>query len=145
MPAKTLSAMVKFAVVPILVLAIPSFCCAFEGIDLVTKERAKELGLVIRWNPAGPDAVRVVLEFENKGELKNYTRVELGMLEGDKLLMSSTLREEEAKPGQVVVSFAADRKKLEQIELKVVVQYGPRSRTGYVIRVKEFVDLENTR
>jgi hypothetical protein len=143
MPAKTLGAMVKFSVVPVLLFAIPNLCCAFESIDIVTKERAKELGLVIKWNPAGPDAVRVVLEFENKGEWKGYSRVELSMYQGDRLLMSSTLREEEAKPGHVVVSFAADRKKLNQIQLKVVTEDG--ERVGYVISVKDFVDLEKTR
>jgi hypothetical protein len=142
MPVKTI---LNFSAVSFLALALPSFCCALEDIDVLTKERAKELGLVIQSNPAGPDAVRVVLEFGPKGELKNYKRVELAMYEGGRLLMSSTLREEEAKPGHVVVSFAADRKKLDQIELKIVVQYGPRSRTGYVLKLTEFVNLEKAR
>ncbi|HEV3145559.1 MAG TPA: hypothetical protein VGZ47_16820 [Gemmataceae bacterium] len=144
MKEKMIGMMFKFSVVLVLLLAMPSLGCAFESIDIVTKERAKELGVEIRWNPAGPDAVRVVLEFETKGELKSYTRVELAMHEGDKLLMSSTLREEEAKPGHVVVSFAADRKKLPQIQLRVVTQNGG-ERTGYEISVKDFVDLEKLR
>jgi len=142
MPVKT---MLKFSAVALLLLAIPRCSFALEDLDVVTKERAKELGLVIQWNPAGSDVVRVVLEFEPKGELKNYKRVELAMYEGDRLLMSSSLREEEAKPGYVVVSFAADRKKLDQIEMKIVVQYGPRSRTGHVLPLKEFVNLEKAR
>src|SRR5262249_4621037 len=121
MPVKKIGTMLTFLVVPVLALTIPRFCFALEEIEFVTKDRAKELGLVIQWNPAGPDAVRVVLDFKPKGELKNYTRVELAMHEGERLLMASTLKEEEAKPGHVVVSFAADRKKLPQIELKVVV------------------------
>jgi len=144
MPVKKISTMLTFLVAPVLALTIPTFCFALEEIEFVTKERAKELGLVIEWNAAGPDAVRVVLDFETKGELKNYTRVELSMHEGEKLLMSSTLKEEDAKPGHVVVSFAADRKKLNQIELKVVVGQLD-GRVGHIIPVKDFVDLEKAR
>ena len=144
MPVEKISTMLRFSAVSVLVLTIPSFCFALEEIEFVSRERAKELGLVIQWNSAGPDAVRVVLDFETKGELKNYTRVELSMHEGDKLLMSSTLKEEEAKPGHIVVSFAAERKKLPQIELKIVVGQLD-GRVGHVIPVKDFVDLEKAR
>ena len=138
-------AILKFSVLTFLLVAIPSLCCALEDIELVTQERAKELGLEIKANAAGPDAVRVVLEFETKGELKDYSRVALEMHDGEKLLLSSTLREEKGQPERVVVSFAADRTKLEKITLKVVVQYSARGRTGHVLRVKEFVDLEKVR
>jgi hypothetical protein len=118
---------------------VPSPCRAFEEIEIVTKERAKALGLEIRSNAAGPDAVRVELEFAVNGELKNYNRVALEMYDGDKLLLSSTLKEEESKPGHVVVSFAASRAKLDKISLKVVTFDG--TRVGHVISVKDFVDL----
>ena len=59
--------------------------------------------------------------------------------------MSSTLREEKSRPGHVVVSFAADRTKLDKITLRVVTQDSDGERIGYVIGVKEFVDLEKLR
>jgi hypothetical protein len=113
------------------------------SIELVTKERAKELGMEIRSNPAGPDTVRVVLEFEAKGELKNFTRVDLEIHEAGKLQLSSSLRDEGAKPGHIVVSFAADRAKLDQVTLRVVTQSAPRTMTGHDLRVKDFVELKN--
>jgi len=54
------------------------------------------------------------------------------------------LKEEESKPGRVVVSFAADRAKLDQFTLKVVTQSGL-ERIGHVIRVKDFVELDKFR
>lgn len=125
--------------------AIPSRCQALEEIEFVSKERAKALGLKVTSNAAGPDAVRVVLEFEAKGELKDYSRVALEMQDEGKLLLSSTLREDKSAPGRVVVSFAADRTRLDQLTMKVVVQHSARGRTGHVIKVKEFVDLEKLR
>jgi hypothetical protein len=113
------------------------------SIEFVTKERAKELGMEIRSNPAGPDAVRVVLEFDVKGELKNFTRVDLEIHEAGKLQLSSSLRDESAKPGHVAVSFAADRAKLDQLTLRVVTQSAPRTMTGHDLRVKDFVELKN--
>ncbi|HUE73927.1 MAG TPA: hypothetical protein VMP01_23810 [Pirellulaceae bacterium] len=116
----TISAVAVFLVVA------PSPCFALEDIEFVTKERAKSLGLEINSSAAGPDAVLVVLEFETKGELKDYSRVALEMEDEGKLLLSSTLREEKSPSGRVIVSFAADRTKLDKLTLKVVVQYSER-------------------
>ena len=116
--------------------ATPSF--AMMSIEFVTKERAKALGMEIRSNPAGPKAVRVELEFERKGELKDFARVDLEMRDGEKWV-SASLREEQSTPGHVVVSFAADRANLDKITLRVVIQPAPRDMTGYELRVKDFV------
>ncbi|MGA2496169.1 MAG: hypothetical protein ABSH20_00420 [Tepidisphaeraceae bacterium] len=86
------------------------------------------------------------LEFEAKGALKEFRRVDLEIKEGEKLLVRSSLREEESKPGHVVVpghivvSFAADRVHLDNSTLWVVV--GVRAGSVYEIPVKDFVDLE---
>jgi hypothetical protein len=125
--------------------ATANLCSALEDIEIVTKERAKELGLEVRVNAAGPEAVRIELEFETKGELQNYTRVALEMRDGEKLITSSTLKEEPAKAGRIIVGFAADRASLNKIELKVVTQDSPRSRSGHILRVHEFVELAKLR
>jgi hypothetical protein len=67
-------------------------CFAMMSIEFVTKERAKALGMEIRSNPAGPKAVRVELEFERKGELKDFARVDLEFKDGEKWV-SASLRE----------------------------------------------------
>ncbi len=128
-----------------LLISVPSECFALMSIENVTRERAKELGLQIRANAAGPDTVRVEMEFEIKGELKNFSRVDLELHDGGKLLMTSTLREDKSKAGRVVVSFAADRGKFDQITLRIVTQSSARSRTGHDVRVKYFVDLKEVR
>jgi len=114
------------------------------SIEEVSKPRAKELGIEITAN-AGPDAVRITLEFDARGEFKSYARVDLEVRDGGKLLVSSTLREEPSPPGRILVSFAADRANLDKITLKVVVQPAPRTMTGYVLRVRDFVDLAKPR
>jgi hypothetical protein len=133
-----------FALAVLLAVA-PNRSHALESIELVTKERAKALGLEIRSEAAGPDAVLVVLEFDTKGELKNYHRVALELHDGGKVLATSTLKEEQSKPGRVLVSFTADRAKLDQFTLKVVTESSARERIGHVIRVKDFVDLDKLR
>jgi hypothetical protein len=132
------------SVLAVLLTVAPNRSYALELIETVTKEQAKLLGLQIRSNAAGTDAVLIVLEFETKGELKNYHRVALELHDRGKLLATSTLKEEESKPGRVVVSFAADRAKLDQFTLKVVTQSGL-ERVGHVIRVKDFVKLDKLR
>jgi hypothetical protein len=136
---------VTITVLAILLTVAPNRSYALESIEIVTKERAKALGLEIRANAAGPDAVRIKLEFAIQGELTDYHRVALELHDGGKLLATSTLKHDESKPGRVVVSFAADRANLDQFTLKVVTQSGPRTRTGHVIQVKNFVELDKLR
>ena len=132
------------SVLTLLLVTTPSVCFALMSIEHVSKERAKELGMEIRTKQAGPDGARIELEFETKGELKSFVRVDLEIREGEKSLLFATLREEPSKPGRVVVSFAADRATLDKITLRVVVG-APGNLTGHDIRVKDFVDLEKDR
>jgi len=132
------------SVLTLLLVTTPSVCFALMSIEHVSKERAKELGMEIRTKQAGPDGARIELEFETKGELKNYIRVDLEIREGEKSLLSSSLREEQSKPGRVVVSFAADRAILDKITLRVVTG-APMDMRGHELRVKDFVYLEKVR
>src|SRR6266550_6413842 len=116
-------------------------CFAMMSIASVSPARAKELGMEIRSQPAGPDAVRVELELETRGELKYFNRVDLEIRDGGKLLISSALMpENRSKPGHVVVVFTAARAQLDKITLMVVV--GDFGDVGYALRVKDFVDLK---
>ena len=132
------------SVLTLLLVTTPSVCFALMSIEHVSKERAKELGMEIRTKQAGPDGARIELEFETKGELKKYIRVDLEIHEGEKWVLSSTLWEEQSKPGRVVVSFAADRAILDKITLRVVTG-APMDMSGHELRVKDFVDLEKVR
>lgn len=117
---------------------------AMMSIEEVDSGRAKQLGMEVRARAAGPELVRVELEFDATGTLKNFERVELEMREGGKLLLSATLREERSGAGHIRAGFAADRGSLDQLTLRVVTGMG-RTRTGYDLPVKDFVDLAKVR
>ena len=144
MPSQNTAAIIKYSLLTTLLAAAVNRCHAFESIEVVTKERAKELGMEIRASPAGPDAVRVELAFESKGELKGYSRVALEIHDEGKLHLSATLREEPSKPGHIVVSFAADRTRFSGLTLKVVTLSGG-ERVGRVLQIRDFVDLAKVR
>ena len=131
------------AVAVFLVLA-PSPCFALWGIAPVSKEGAKELGMQVRSEPAGPNHVTVELEFKPEGKLKDFSRVDLRIGQGDNPPVTAPLREDRSKPGRVVVSFTADRAQLDKLTLWVMV---PESLGGtiYDLRVKDFVELQNDR
>ena len=131
----------RIVLLPLLFLALPNWCFALIPIENVTPERAKALGLEIRSNAAGPDAVRVELAFEIKGELQEFSRVDLIMESEGKLLLHSTLQPESSQSGHVVVGFAADRSCLDKLTLRVVTQSSERSRVGHDLQVSKFVDL----
>lgn len=117
-------------------------CFAMMSIAHVSKERAKELGIEIRSQAAGPHAVWVELEFKARGKLKNFSRVDLEIREGEKLLVGyAALREKRSSSGSVVVGFMADRACLDRITLTMVVG-APMNMAGYVLRLKDFPGLE---
>ena len=121
----------------LLFFATPAF--ALWEIAEVTKDQAKELKIEVRSSPAGPNDVRVELEFKPAGQLKEYDRVELHLGTGDKDLVAP-LKEEKSKDGNVVVSFSADHARLDQIRLWIMV---PGVLGGYVyeLRAKDFVEI----
>jgi|SRR5262245_12134106 len=131
------------AVLAVLLVA-PSPCFALWGIASVSKERAKEMGMEVRSERAGPNHVRVELEFKIEGKLKDFSRVDLRIGEGDNQTVTAPLREDRSKPGRVLVSFTADRAQLDKLKLRVMV---PESDGGtiYDLRVKDFVEREKGR
>ena len=112
---------------------------AYMSIEEVSKARAKELGMEVRTVQAGPDVVRIELEFKADGDLKSFERVDLELMEGGKLVLESTLKEEKATPGHVMVGFAAARAHLDGMTLRVVTGT-PRDYTGYDLRLKDFIE-----
>jgi hypothetical protein len=133
---------VHLSVLAPLLLLVPIRSLAMMEIDDVSRARAKELGIEVRSNPAGPDAVRVELEFEPKGDLKPYERVDLEMTEGGKLLLFCSLKEERSqRQGHVMVSFAADRTRIEQITVRIVTGF-PGNYTGHDLRARDFVEVK---
>jgi hypothetical protein len=134
----------SIAAVAVFLVVVPSPCFALWGIAHVSKERAKEMGMEVRSKAAGPNDVRVELEFKPEGELKNFSRVDLRISEGGKSLVTAPLQEDRSKPGRVVVSFSADRSRLDQINLWVMVP-ASLGGTAYQLRVKDFVELEKGR
>lgn len=133
-------------------LVVPNSCFALWEIESVSKERAKELGMEIRSEQAGPNRVWVKIEFKTEGELKTFadneskdrSSVELHIGEGDKPSVTAPLREDRSKPGRIVVSFTADRAQLDKLSLWVMVP-GELGGTIYLLVVKEFVEPKKDR
>jgi hypothetical protein len=146
-PIVTISAVAVFFVIA------PSPCLALWGIAPVSKAGAKELGMEVRSTAAGPDQVRVELDFKTEGKLerfipggkfKDWSGVELRVGEGKNLLVTAPLLEDRSKPGRVVVSFTADRAQLDKLKLRVFVAESDGG-TIYDLPVKDFVELKKDR
>ncbi len=115
------------------------------SLDVISRDWARELGAEIRVTSAGPHEVRVELELKTEGALKNFSRVELELTDGKKLLVTSTLREERPSLGRVVVGFATGKTNLEKITLKVVTGKGTRDQVSYDLKLKAILDPGKTR
>jgi hypothetical protein len=134
---------INFVILNLLLFAASSQCFAMIFHEPVSKERAKELGMEIRWKGDGTNTVWVELEFQTEGPfksfaddyLKKHSRVELRMVEG----LSAALREDRSKPGRILVSFTAARAQLDQLSLWVRLPAFS-GETLYTLSVKDFVE-----
>lgn len=122
-------------------------CFALWDIEIVSKERATELGMVVRPTAAGPNHVQVELEFKAEGKLKDFSQVDLRVGKGDDLAVAAALREDRSKPGRVAVRFTADRARLDQFTLAVWVPYRDGGLGGavYELPLKDFVETKQAR
>ena len=143
---------ISLAVLVVLLVA-PGRCFALWVTAPVSKERAKELGMEVRSTAAGPNQVRVELEFKTEGKFEKFSPqgkfqgfcgVELQIGEGKNPLVTAPLREDRSKPGRVAVSFTADRAQLEKLKLCVFVTESDGG-TIYQLAVKDFVELKKDR
>jgi predicted DNA-binding antitoxin AbrB/MazE fold protein len=125
----------------VLLLASSSPCFGMMSIGYVSKERANKLGMELRVGAAGPESVWVELEFKTEGVFKHFNRVDLHPGEGKKISVIASLQKKRAKPGHVLGRFSSDRDHLEKISLWVVT--GARSDVGHILRMTDFVDLDN--
>jgi hypothetical protein len=129
-------------VLAVLLFVAPTSSLALRSIGVVTKEQARDMGIVVRATPAGPEAAWVELEFKPQGPLKDFHHVELEANEGEKLLIAyAPLREERKSSGSVVVRFMANRAHLEKITLCIVAGLD----AGFDVRLKDFIALDQIR
>jgi hypothetical protein len=135
----------NISVLTFLLVAASSPCFALWSVGQVSKEQAKELGMVIRSKASGTNTVWVVLERKTEGKLKSFSHVELLIKEGEKSLVSAPMQEDRSRPGRVVVSFTADRSYLDKIALCMMVADMMPGGTIYELQVKDFVELEKLR
>jgi hypothetical protein len=128
-----------FVSVLALFLAVaPSPCFALWDVALVTPELAKEMDMEVRSMAAGPYHVTVELDFPTEGALKDFSRVDLRISEGDNPLVTAPLQEDRSKPGRVMVSFTVDRAQLPKLNLRVMVPGGAGG-SIYDLQVRDFV------
>jgi len=145
---KTAFSIAAFAI--LLVASRPGLALTWGG--PVSKERAKELGMEVRSEPASPNQVNVELEIKTNDTMKRlfegtsneFSGVQLRVGDGDNPSLTARLLEDRSKPGRVVVSFTADRTQLDKLALWVWVP-GELGRGIYKLRVKDFIEPEKGR
>lgn len=136
-----MKAIFYISAVAVLLFFAPGPCFALWGLAPVSKDQAKELGMEVRTKATVPNHVIVELEFKAEDKLKNFSRVDLRIGEGDNPPVTAALREDRSKPGSVIVHFTAERDQLDKINLWVMV---PRSRGGtiYTLHAADFVEVK---
>lgn len=127
----------------LLTTAFSSPCFALQENELVSQQRAKELGVTLRSHLNGESGVKVWIEFQPKGELEEFSRVELRIQAGKKCVVDAPL-ETSRSADKVAAAFSSDPEFLKQSTVTIIVP-AELGRVGYQFRVKDFVNLEKYR
>ncbi len=121
-------------------LSAPSF--GLITIHPVTAQEVKDWKIEVRAMPAGPEDMRVEIEFPAEDQFKGFKRVDFRMHGDDgKMLAVLQLKEERGKDGRILVSFATSRQNLGKIAIWVVTGGGASVGGAYEIKPAAFVDL----
>ena len=91
-------------------------CFGDIGIESVSKERAKELGVTITTKMVAANEVGVWLEFARKGKLQTFSFAKLKTPSGERRL---TLAPEKQTKDSVVVYFSTDKEHLATSTLRL--------------------------
>ena len=129
----------------LLIATIP--CFAMISVGYLSKEQAKELGITMKHRTNGDAGVMVWLEFKKEGFLEKFSYAELRMKDAKgKHLVSAMLQPRPVVHGQpteiVSVAFSADPAQLENCAFMVVAYGSSRGDVGYVLNVKDFLDVK---
>lgn len=114
---------------------------ALMSVGIITKERAKELGIEVRAKPGGPDHAWVELEFKPEGKLERFRHVSLEIADKDQLELGWTpLKDQRTSQGTVLVRVMGSRAFLKRVTLRIVL--GDIGRVGNDIRLKDFINFD---
>lgn len=130
----------------LLVLLFPPPVHALISIGPLSKEEAKEKGIVMKSRPDGYAGIKVWLEFTGDGFLKDFTYVDLQVHDDDGgHQFSARLQPHPVVHGQpddvVAVSFSAQPDKLKSCSFLVVAYGSKLGDVGYELSVAKFLDL----
>ena len=120
---------------------------ALISVGVLSKEKAEELGIRMKSRKNGDAGVMVWLEFRKGGFLEKLSYTELRMTDAKgKHLVSARLQPRQVVHGQsedlMTVSFSANPAQLRNCTFMIVGYRGGRGGVGYVLNVREFLDLK---
>jgi hypothetical protein len=137
-----MKALLRFSAFAFLLLAAANRCLALMEIEDVTKERAKSLGVTVQSRSAGTNQINVTVEFKAKGELKDFSRVELEIYDGNRLVIWAPLLPDRTDKERIVAHFNLDRATVVKTIITIVTDDGGLGRAGYQFNLKNFIEPE---
>ncbi len=124
-------------VAALLVGGFPKRCSALYSVEDVSRQRAGELGITVRFQPREHD-VWVHVEFKTAGPLKEFKWADLTVNQGDKRVVSAALLPRKPTPDSVELAFYVDPTALPNSQVTLFAHPGLRGGIGYRLKMKEF-------
>lgn len=125
-----------------------NLCLGEAGVGVLTKESAKDkYGITMHAGKNGDAGIMVWIEFKKTGWLEKFTCAELQMDDGHgKHVLSARLQPNPIRKGQAkdvtTVALSVAREQLAQCSFLVMCYGSNEGDVGYVLKVKDFLDLK---
>lgn len=135
---------IAFSVLALALFSTP--CFGLISVRSLPKDEAKEMGITMKQRKNGDAGIKVWIEFKKEGFLEKLTYCRLQMNdENGEHLLSAMLRPNPAhhrQPKDVTsFAFSASRDQLANCSFMLVAYGSPRGDVGYVLNVKDYLDL----
>ncbi len=148
-----MKSLLKISMAFSILAALASSSHALIQVAAVSKEQAKKLGIEVESQSAGPNHLRVVIDFKRMDALKKfdpdkYGRVELRLRDSDatvprgtRTLFVAPLQLKQPEPGRVSVAFTARRDQVARMSVVIHLMEGL-SMVAFNLELEEFVRPE---
>lgn len=112
---------------------------ALDLLKNVSKEEAKQLGIVVTAKPRDSGDVWVQVEYKAAGPMKEFKYTHLRLAKDGKRLVSASLQPVKPTPDTMRFDFYVDPAMLPHATVTIVVWSDPLTGTGYVLKMKDYL------
>lgn len=121
------------------IVAFAQRSSALAVLEDVSKDRAKQLGIIVRSQPSANDDLMVIVEFKKQGDMRGFRWADVELRRKGKRVISSAIQPRTTDKDSVRLDLYMDAAAIPDTTVTIFVYNQPRSGIGYRLKLKDFL------